>query len=157
MQYIVQSHAEISKEERKRICYALNFEKLSSECCKHLAHNSNFPPSSFVQALASQQNKLKSLLEDTNQPKPSIACPYSSVESEIKGKTEESCEQIVLYAGRLDISDENEKLKANLQGMQRRVLELEKVCKKMQNQMAKMLKSKLSGQSNARSLPRLCS
>lgn len=79
------------------------------------------------------------------------------MEAETKVKKEETCEQIVLYAGRLDISSENEKVRANLQGMQWRVLELEKVCKKMQNQMAKMMKSRLSSQSNARSLPRLCS
>ncbi|XP_063947016.1 BTB/POZ domain-containing protein At3g22104 isoform X2 [Daucus carota subsp. sativus] len=157
MDMYLESHAELSIEEKKRICCMLNYEKLSAECCKHLAHNSNFPSSASVEALASHQKKFKSLLEDTNQPKPSIDSPYSSVATENKGKTEESCEQIVLYAGRLDISDENEKLRANLQGMQCRVLELEKVCKKMQNQMAKMLKSRLSGQSNARSLPRLCS
>ncbi|XP_074379833.1 BTB/POZ domain-containing protein At3g22104-like isoform X2 [Apium graveolens] len=85
MDMYLESHAELSKEEKKRICYALNHEKLSSECCKHLAHNSNFPSSSSFLALASQQNKLKSLLEDTNQPKPSINSPYSSVETEIKG------------------------------------------------------------------------
>ncbi|KAK1393246.1 BTB/POZ domain-containing protein [Heracleum sosnowskyi] len=155
MDMYLESHAKLSKEEKKRICYVLNYEKLSSECCKHLAQNSNFPSSSSFQALASQKNKLKSLLEDSNQTKPPIDSPYSSVETKIKGKRKEACEEIVLYAGRLDT--ENEKLKANLQGMQCRVLELEKVCKKMRNQIAKMLKSKLSGQSNARSLPRLCS
>ncbi|KAK1388980.1 BTB/POZ domain-containing protein [Heracleum sosnowskyi] len=156
MDMYLEAHAGLSVEEKKRLCYALNYEKLSSETCKHLAHNSKFPSRSAIEALASQQNKLKNLLEDTNQPKPFIDSPCSSVDTEIKDKKEDSCEQIVLYAGRLDISNENEKVRANLQGMQCRVVELEKICKKMQNQMSKMLKSRVSRQSNARSLPRLC-
>ncbi|KAF1001582.1 hypothetical protein AG4045_022406 [Apium graveolens] len=124
--------------------------------CEHLANNSKFSSRSAIEALASQQNKLKSLLENINQPKPFIDSPCSSVDTVIKDKKEGSCEQIVLYAGRLDISNENEKLRANLQGMQSRVVELEKVCKKMQNQMSKMLKSRVSRQSNSRSLPRIC-
>lgn len=79
------------------------------------------------------------------------------MEVESKGKKDESCEQIVLYAGTLDLSNEKEKIRAHLQGMQWRVLELEKVCKNMQNQMAKMMKSRSSSQINARFLPRLCS
>jgi len=76
------------------------------------------------------------------------------VETENSGNKDQ---QIVLYAGKLDLSIENEKLKEHLQGMQWRVLELEKVCRKIQNQMAKMLKSRISSHNNARSLPRLCS
>lgn len=156
MGYLVQAHSGLSEEEKKRLCYALNYEKLSSESCEHLARNSKFPSRSAVEALASQQNKLKSLLEDTSQPEPFIDSPCSLVDTEIKDKKEDSCDQIVLYAGRVDISNENEKLRANLRGMQCRVVELEKICKKMQNQMSKMLKSRVSRQNNARSLPRLC-
>ncbi|XP_063936482.1 BTB/POZ domain-containing protein At3g22104 isoform X2 [Daucus carota subsp. sativus] len=156
MDMFLEAHTGLSEEDKRRLCYALNYEKLSSETCRHLAHNSKFPSRSAIEAVVSQQNKLKSLLEDTNQSKPFFDSPCSSVDTEIKDKREESCEQIVLYAGRLDFTNENEKLRANLQGMQCRVVELEKICKKMQNQMSKMLKSKLSRQNNARSLPRLC-
>lgn len=144
-----------------RVCCGLNYEKLSSEVCNSLTRNPKFPSKSAVQALISQQFKLRNLLQDTNpsndfsvSPLPS---PYSSVESKGKGKNDESCEQIVLYAGKLDLSTENENLKAHLQGMQWRVLELEKVCQKMQIKMAKMMKSKLPTQNSAKSLPRLCS
>ena len=51
------------------------------------------------------------------------------------GKTDKSSEQIVLYAGKYDHSDDNEKIGTHLQVMQWRVMELEKICRKMQNHM----------------------
>ncbi|KAA8524554.1 hypothetical protein F0562_010977 [Nyssa sinensis] len=157
MDMYLEVHAGLSEEEKMNICCGLNYEKLSSETCNHLAHNAKFPSKSAAQAIISQQYKLKNLLQDTNQPTPFTDSPCSFVEINSKGKKNEACEQIVLYAGKLDLSSENEKLKAHLQGMQWRVLELEKVCKKMQTQMTKIMKSRLSNHSNAKSLPRLCS
>lgn len=127
------------------------------EACNHLAQNPNFPSKSTTQALTSQQNKLKSLLDDTKGPKPIIDSSFGPIEAKSKGKKDKGCEQIVIYAQKLDVLAENEKLKAHLRGMQWRVVELEKVCKKMQNRMSKMMKSRLLRQSSARSLPRLCS
>jgi hypothetical protein len=69
-------------------------------------------------------------------------------------KEKDSNDQIILYAKKFDLSMENEKLRANLQGMQWKVMEIEKVCMKMQIQMVKMTKStKIS----SGSLPKLCS
>lgn len=150
-------HSGLSEEEKLTVCSGLNYEKLSSEACSHLTKNNRFPSRSAVQALISQKCKLKSLLHETNRPCSFTESPSSLVEAKGKAKKDESCQQIVLYAGKLDISTENERLRAHLQGMQWRVLELEKVCRKMQIQMAKMMRSKLSAQSNAKSLPRLCS
>lgn len=135
------------------ICCGLNYEKLSLETCKHLTRNANFPTKSAIQALTSQQSKLKSLLKDTNQSGLLNESRCSSVESESKAEKGKVGEQIVLYAGNLDVSCDNHKLKTHLQGMQRRVLELEEVCKKMQTQMTKMK----SRPSYSRSLPLLCS
>ncbi|KAK1280209.1 BTB/POZ domain-containing protein [Acorus gramineus] len=143
-------HGGLSEEEKTKICSALNHEKLSSEACKHLAQNAKFPSRIAIQALVSQQTKLKSLLKDTGVFNPL----YGKVP--VKGEENEG-QQIVLYAEKLDISMENEKLKANLQGMQWRVMELEKLCKKMHAQMTKMRKNKSTYHSGARSLPRLCS
>ncbi|CAK9161374.1 unnamed protein product [Ilex paraguariensis] len=157
MDMYLEVHADLSDEEKIRICCGLNYEKLSLEACNHLAQNPKFPSKSANHALLTQQSKLKSLLQDTNQQKPFKDSPCSFVETENKEKKDEACEQIVLYAGKLDLSTENEKLRAHLQGMQWRVLELEKVCRKMQSQMAKMMKSRLSSRNNARSVSRLCS
>ncbi|XP_058072964.1 BTB/POZ domain-containing protein At3g22104 isoform X2 [Magnolia sinica] len=150
-------HAGLSEEEKMKICCGLNYEKLSSEACNHLAQNLKFPSRTAIQALISQQSKLKSLLQDTDGLKPFGDAPCSCDDKSGKGKKEMDGEQIVLYARKLDISTENEKLKAHLQGMQWRVMELEKVCRKMQTQMTKIMKAKLASSSNARSLPKLCS
>ncbi|XP_020538859.1 BTB/POZ domain-containing protein At3g22104 isoform X2 [Jatropha curcas] len=136
-------HSGLSEEEKMKICCALNYEKLSAEACMHLSHNKKFSSKSAVQALQSQHLKLKSLLSGTNN---------------LESKVNEVNEQIVLYAGKLEISTDSEKLRAHLQGMQWRVMELEKVCKKMQTQMTKIMKSsRVPSHSNSRSLPRLCS
>lgn len=147
----------MSEEEALRVCSGLNYEKLSSEVCNSLTRNPKFPSKSAVQALISQQFKLRNLLQDTTNPAKDFSVSPSSPCNSRKGKKDESCEQIVLYAGKLDLTTENENLKAHLQGMQWRVLELEKVCQKMQIQMGKMMKSKLTTQNSAKSLPRLCS
>ncbi|CAI9090337.1 OLC1v1025088C2 [Oldenlandia corymbosa var. corymbosa] len=150
-------HSGLSEEEKMRVCGGLNYEKLSAETCNHLTKNRKFPSKAAAEALISQKSKLKSLLHETNQPNSYKPSPSSLVGSKGKAKKDESCQQIVLYAGKLDISTENQRLRAHLQGMQWRVLELEKVCRKMQVQMTKMMRSRLSSQNNAKSLPRLCS
>ncbi|KAK2650713.1 hypothetical protein Ddye_018202 [Dipteronia dyeriana] len=151
-------HAGLSEEEKIKICCALNYEKLSAETCIHLSQNAKFPSKSAVQALISQQFKLKNLLHSTNGSKCCTDSPCSfNTEAGNKGKKGESDQQVVLYSGKIDDSTDNEKLRAHLQGMQCRVMELEKVCRKMQTQMAKIMKSKVSSHNNARSLPKLCS
>ncbi|TXG55308.1 hypothetical protein EZV62_020564 [Acer yangbiense] len=151
-------HAGLSEEEKIKICCALNYEKLSAESCIHLSQNAKFPSKSAFQALISQQFRLKNLLNSTNGSKCCTDSPCSfNTEADNKGKKGESDQQVVLYAGKLDVSADNEKLRAHLQGMQCRVMELEKVCRKMQTQMAKIMKSKASSHTNARSLPKLCS
>ncbi|KAK0590023.1 hypothetical protein LWI29_021737 [Acer saccharum] len=151
-------HAGLSEEEKIKICCALNYEKLSAESCINLSQNAKFPSKSAVQALISQQFKLKNLVHSTNDYKFCSDSPCSfNTEAGNKGKKGESDQQVVLYAGKLDVSADNEKLRAHLQGMQCRVMELEKVCRKMQTQMAKIMKSKASSHTNARSLPKLCS
>ncbi|KAK6134878.1 hypothetical protein DH2020_031362 [Rehmannia glutinosa] len=146
-------HSGLSEEQKAKVCLGLNYEKLSSEVFNHLAQNSKFPSKSAVQALVSQQRKLKSLLQNSNQSTLADSLPIS-FETE---KEDEGSKQIVLYAKRLNLCDENEKLKAHLQGMQWRVVELENLCRKMQIHMTKMMKSRMSSQSNAKSVPKLCS
>ncbi|XWS68528.1 hypothetical protein CRYUN_Cryun04dG0098300 [Craigia yunnanensis] len=157
MDIYLEVHAGLSEEEKMKICCALNYEKLSREACIHLSQNAKFPSKSAVQALISQQLKIKNLLQGTNNAKPYTDSPRSFTEARGKAKKDEASEQIVLYSGRLDITADSEKLRAHLQGMQWRVRELEEVCKKMQTQMAKIMKSKISSRSTPRSLPRLCS
>ncbi|KAI3465657.1 hypothetical protein Pfo_022320 [Paulownia fortunei] len=149
-------HSSLSEEQKMKVCFGLNYEKLSTEAFNHLTQNTNFPSKSAAQALISRQRKLKSLLQDTDQAATN-EYPSSSFQTAHKGRKGEDSQQIVLYEQKLNLSDENEKLKSHLQGMQWRVLELEKVCRKMQIQMAKVMKSRFSGHCNARSVPKLCS
>lgn len=161
-----QVHARLTDEEKMKICRGLSYEKLSPECCKHLARNGGFPTRAAVQALASQHTVLKSLvLRDPAQLKPVSPSPPPST-----GKRRETCchdddvgsgggendGQVILYAGRMDLTLENQNLRSLLDGMHWRVMELEKVCSRMKTQMIKM-KARRGGGRTARSLPRMCS
>ncbi|CAI0550248.1 unnamed protein product [Linum tenue] len=152
----LEAHTGLSNEEKMKICCALNYEKVSAEVCMHISQNKKFPSRTAIQALMSQQVKLKNLLQPTNATTCFVDSPCSSLgEPDQKGNKDE--QQIVLYAAKLDFSADNERLRAHLQGMQWRVMELEKVCRKMQTQMTKMMKSKTPNRSSSRSLPKLCS
>ncbi|KAF2284870.1 hypothetical protein GH714_031582 [Hevea brasiliensis] len=65
----LQVHAGLSEEEKMEIYGVLNCVKLSVEACMHLSQNKKFSSKSAVQALKSQQLKLKSLLQGTNNSK----------------------------------------------------------------------------------------
>ncbi|MCL7051555.1 hypothetical protein MKW94_026712 [Papaver nudicaule] len=146
MDMYLEIHPRLSEEEKMKICCALNYEKLSSEACKHLAQNSKFPCRTTIKALVSQQRKhIKS---------------QCNTEKENKDKLlEKEKEQVVVYAKTLNFPTGNEDLREHLQGMQWRVMELEKICSKMQTQMAKVIKSKVTSSSSGstKSLPWLCS
>ncbi|CAN6219134.1 unnamed protein product [Urochloa humidicola] len=159
-----QGHARLTDEEKMKICRGLSYEKLSPECCKHLARNGGFPTRAAVQALASQHTVLKSLvLRDSAQPLKQVA---PSPPPSTGAKRRETCGgaggendddgQVILYAGRLDLTLENQNLRSLLDGMHWRVMELEKVCSRMKTQMTKM-KARRGAARTARSLPRMCS
>ncbi|CAL9136443.1 unnamed protein product [Musa acuminata var. zebrina] len=131
-------HTQLSGEEKMKMFCAINYEKLSSESCKHLASNRKFPSRTAIRALISQQSKLRSLLKEVNQlKKHSGALPKANPSKENRFSDDE---QIILYAKKVDLSTENEKLKSQLQGMQWKVMELERICRKMQAQMARATK-----------------
>ncbi|CAL9221831.1 unnamed protein product [Arabidopsis halleri] len=66
--------------------------------------------------------------------------------------------QLILRMEKNEISGEKEKLKEHIEGIQWRVMELERACLKMQNQMEVIKKrSKSSSKGSNRSLPKLCS
>ncbi|KAK4777385.1 hypothetical protein SAY87_017572 [Trapa incisa] len=155
MDMYIEVHPGLSEEEKTKLVFALNYEKLSSESHKHLSQNTRLPSQTTIQALMTKQCKLKSLLQVTNNTRLPITGSPRGVS---KGKAEgQENDQIVIYAGVPDPMADNLRLRAHLQGMQWRVMELEKVCRKMQAQMTKILKSKSTSHSSPRSLPKLCS
>ncbi|CAH9105050.1 unnamed protein product [Cuscuta europaea] len=144
----LESHPTLSFEERSRLCRCLNYEKLSLETCKELAKNPRIPPRIAVQALSSQR--------------PNEPSSMKKILSENPGT------QIVLYnnkcgdsfadSGHLSEGQKSDDLRVNLERMQWRVVELEKICKEMKGQMTKMVKSGtiIPTPSHGRALPRLC-
>lgn len=150
-----QVHSGLSEEEKTMVCCSLNCEKLSPESHKHLSQNMKFPSKTAMQALMEKQCKLKGLLQATNDSKlPTAQSPCGLSKSKVK---DEYSDQIVTCAGKPDPEADNERLRKQLQGMQWRVMELEKVCQKMQTQMTKIVKSKAPRHRTTRSLPKLCS
>lgn len=54
-------------------------------------------------------------------------------------------------------TEENKYVKINLQRMQTRVMELEKVCKEMRGQMSRLVRNNVFGTpTHSKTLPRLC-
>lgn len=155
-----QVHGRLTDDEKMKICKGINYEKLSPECCKHLATNAGFPTRAAVQALASQHTVLKGIIRHSGPLKPVPSPPppakgkYHHPDSYNDIDGDDNNGQVVLYASRLDLSLENQNLKSLLDGMHWRVMELEKVCSRMKTQMSKM---KTSRRGAARSLPRMCS
>ncbi|CAM0906188.1 unnamed protein product [Alopecurus aequalis] len=157
-----QVHGRLTDDEKMKICKGINYEKLSPECCKHLATNAGFPTRAAVQALASQHTVLKGIIRHSGPLKPASIPPppatgkYDNPDSYNYIDGDDNSGQVVLYASRLDLSLENQNLKSLLDGMNWRVMELEKVCSRMKTQMTKMKASRRGGAA-ARSLPRMCS
>ncbi|KAK4484080.1 hypothetical protein RD792_011300 [Penstemon davidsonii] len=114
----LQSHPALSLEERSRLCRCLNYEKLSLEACKDLAKNPRIPPRIAIQALSSQHSNIQIIDDDED-------------------INNNNC-QLVLYDHHKLNTEEH--MKVNLERMQSRVVELEKVCREMKGQMRKMVK-----------------
>ncbi|CAO2814124.1 unnamed protein product [Amaranthus hypochondriacus] len=154
----LESHPTLSFEERTRLCRCLNYEKLSLEACKDLAKNPRIPPRVAVQALASQKH--------VNYEPPTKADQLDYY-CQTPKKMSNNNKQIVLYeeAAPLThhdeyecISEGSEDMKLNIQRMQWRVFELEKMCNEMKGQMSKLVSHNRSFTSPSynRPPPRLC-
>ncbi|OWM63138.1 hypothetical protein CDL15_Pgr008054 [Punica granatum] len=161
----LKSHPSLSFEERSRLCRCLNYEKLSLEACKDLTKNPKIPPRIAVQALMCQHQ------EQQQQNSTEDSCCPMAKESPVQtpnSSTMSKYTQLMVYNGGgnyvIDAEsmipakeEEEEDMKVNLQEMQWRVVELEKVCKQMKGQMSKMVRHPSSSASTPnRALPRLC-
>ncbi|KAH7569042.1 hypothetical protein ACOSQ2_012551 [Xanthoceras sorbifolium] len=147
-------HAELPEEEKMRVCRALNYEKLSTDALKHLSLNYKFPSRLAVfQSFINRPSKIKSLLSNTHHI---VTCNNSLDAKEYIGE-KPNAGKLLLYAKKHNLSTETDKFEAQLQGMQWRVVQMDKICRIMQTQMGNVTKPRLSSSGNARSLPKLCS
>ncbi|GLJ32883.1 hypothetical protein SUGI_0662250 [Cryptomeria japonica] len=152
-------HSTLSEEERTKLCNTINYQKLSFEASNLIAQNPRLPSRIAVQVLLYQQAKLRSML-DSHYTKGSVSSHFSDdgrmyiPQEEVVSDTDHA----ILYSKQVDytsvICEENLGLKADLQGMQWRVKELEKICNKLHSQMSKL--GKLKPKSSHGRLPRLC-
>ncbi|XP_010551743.1 PREDICTED: BTB/POZ domain-containing protein At3g22104-like isoform X2 [Tarenaya hassleriana] len=127
----LKAHTGLTEGEKLDIFRTLSYTKLSGESGTNISRNAKFHP---AEAYILQKPKLETFA----------------------GRSQD--EQIILRIEKVEISDENEKLKEHLQGIQWRVMELERACRKMQNQMEIIKKRSRSAiRGNPRSLPKLCS
>ncbi|OIT22769.1 PREDICTED: BTB/POZ domain-containing protein At3g19850-like [Nicotiana attenuata] len=155
----LESHPAFPLEERSRLCRCLNYDKLSLEACKDLAKNPRIPPRIAVQALASQGSNF---VKEKDTKKNNIKNPSSmknSTQMDLykKNKNESSSTNASDHHQSFSPVDdgedaESEHMRLNLQRMQWKVVELEKVCREMKGQMSRMVKTP----SHNRALPRLC-
>lgn len=130
----LESHPMLSSEERATLCRCLNYEKLTLEACKDLAKNPRIPPGAAMQALVAQKSKLQ-IKTDTADSSESARTPRGAAST-----TEDEADTASSTTPSLDV--EKDELKLNLQKMQNRVRELEKVCLEMKSQMSIMVRSK---------------
>ncbi|KAJ6846265.1 putative phototropic-resoponsive NPH3 family protein isoform X1 [Iris pallida] len=132
----LESHPMLSSEERATLCRCLNYEKLTLEACKDLAKNPRIPPGAAMQALVAQKSRLQIKTDTADTSSESARTPRGGAAS----ATEDEADTASSTAPSLDV--EKDELKLNLQKMQNRVRELEKVCLEMKSQMSIMVKGK---------------
>uniref|UniRef100_A0A803R9M3 NPH3 domain-containing protein n=1 Tax=Cannabis sativa TaxID=3483 RepID=A0A803R9M3_CANSA len=150
----LESHPTLSSEERSKLCKCLKFEKLSLETCKELAKNPKIPPEITIEALIKQQSKI--VLSTNNYNEFGDDHHFPSLTSKIASRNNKGA----FYGGCNNnsekITEEKEFVEQNLQRMQRRVMELEKVCREMKGQMSRMVKHSVFATPHSKTLPRLC-
>ncbi|KAK9691374.1 hypothetical protein RND81_09G193100 [Saponaria officinalis] len=145
----LESHPRLTYEERSRLCRCLNYEKLTLQTCKELAKNPRIPPRVAVQALASQKQVKYDPPPHTDQ----LDYFYHTSPTKTATSTTTTDSQLIVE----DINDNDNEddcsedgsrdVKLNIQRMQWRVLELEKLCKEMKGQMSKLVKNNNSNNS----------
>ncbi|KAL6282158.1 hypothetical protein ACE6H2_013087 [Prunus campanulata] len=147
-------HADLFEEEKMSICCALNYDKLSAHSLKHLTQNIKFPPRGAVEAFTTEQSKLRSLLHKAYNLK-TLDSLLIHTDNEIKHEKQDTEHIIPIYTKKLDLPTEAEKLRAHLQTMHWKTLEMGNTCGTMEMQMAAIMKSRLSFRGSIQYLPKL--
>ncbi|CAK7350853.1 unnamed protein product [Dovyalis caffra] len=150
----LQVHDQLFEEEKMRLCSVVNRYKLSAKALEHLAQNSDFPSRTALESFLAQKSKLNSSIP--NHLSYLKVVRRSTFHTDAK-EEQEDIEQILTFARRHGHSNEIDNLETELQGMQKRVTELKKVCTMMHSEMTTVTKPRLHGPGKARSLPKLCS
>ncbi|URD91143.1 BTB POZ domain-containing protein [Musa troglodytarum] len=136
---LLQSHPWLTESEREQICQLINCQKLSLEACTHAAQNERLPLRLVVQVLFFEQLHLRSSIagwlfvsdrvENSQAPHANLALQKSS--------------NVAIQA---DISEEqeNDDHHVDVDDMRSQVLELEKECLSMKQEIGKLGKPRSS-------------
>uniref|UniRef100_A0A1J3IMR8 BTB/POZ domain-containing protein n=1 Tax=Noccaea caerulescens TaxID=107243 RepID=A0A1J3IMR8_NOCCA len=73
----LQSHPNLTPQDRIKICRCLNYKKLTMETCRHLARNPKISPDIAVQALKSKCDNEAHKTPDVKVKNKSFSCRYS--------------------------------------------------------------------------------
>ncbi|KAG7594699.1 NPH3 domain [Arabidopsis thaliana x Arabidopsis arenosa] len=73
----LQSHPNLTPQDRTEICRCLNYKKLTMETCKQLARNPKIPPEIAIEALKSRSENQEHSTSDVKVAKKSFSCRYS--------------------------------------------------------------------------------
>lgn len=124
-------HTDLYEQEKLTICCALNYKKLSAQALKQVSKHSKFPSRRAVEAFKTHQSKQRSLLQEV--------C-YVRTKDE-----KEEIESVLRDTKRLDLDlpTEAQKLRADLQRMHSKALELGNVFGTMQTQVTNVIKSRV--------------
>nr|AMK48012.1 putative BTB POZ domain protein [Lupinus angustifolius] len=138
----LESHPRSTFEERSRLCRCLNYNKLSFEASKDMAKSPRIPPRISMQALISQKTKIPTteFVPESSKMNPSQIVLYNETNN-TESFTQEKKDMTVI----------------NLEKMQRRVVELEKLCKEMDGHLSKLVSHRvLFNPTRSRALLRFC-
>jgi hypothetical protein len=73
----LQSHPNLTPQDRTEICRCLNYKKLTMETCKQLARNPKIPPEIAIEALKSRCGNQEHTTSDVKVANKSFSCRYS--------------------------------------------------------------------------------
>ncbi|XP_038718833.1 BTB/POZ domain-containing protein At3g19850 isoform X2 [Tripterygium wilfordii] len=142
----LESHPTLSFDERSRLFQCLNYEKLSLEACKDLAKNPRIPANVSIQALKSQKPKFQEQEFGSGSPSKSTDSQMVMTHKDVDESRSFSQEMMI-----------SEDVELNMQRMQWRMEELEKVCRDMKGQMSRFVRDNvMEPPPSNRALPRLC-
>ncbi|XP_024515530.1 root phototropism protein 3 [Selaginella moellendorffii] len=130
----------VSESETMELCKVVNYQKLSFEGCKHAAQNPRFPARLALQILLLQQAKLRDTIDhcffkeglrvsDSSRYK-EAPVPAVNHPSAAPSAVDQPSPEFGL------IIRQNEELKSDINKMQAKVSELEKLCKRMRSDMS---------------------
>ncbi|XP_010551205.1 PREDICTED: BTB/POZ domain-containing protein At3g19850 [Tarenaya hassleriana] len=143
----LESHQNLSLEDRTKLCRCLNYKKLTLETCKQLAKDPKIPPNVAVEALKSQH---------LNASSASAAKDYPFVNKKSIRRYSESKPSLMFFEGyEVEDKDERNDVRIHLERMQCKVLESEKICKEMKGQVPRLVKHGHT-HSLGSPMPRLC-